>query len=277
MKCSRCLATFLMVLVTSATVAYPSYASSKTGVKFAVGDFDMKVASVAEKYTYKIETAPREVQERSDTVLNEYDLSNEEKVKLICADVISYEEFSTLSYAQLETKLAELEKVAHDTVKIKTWKWKYPGTDSLEKVSGEVVIAVNKAISDIAIKAFEEIYNDPSKPVLEFSGGYYRRAKNNSGGSVTASIHAYGAAIDFNTTNATLQNSRGERLSNWNTGNRVFASKDAWDALPECQAKYNIFYEDCAVVSILKKYGFAWGGDWSPKYRDGMHFQWIDG
>lgn len=256
-------------MLVSITVASSSYA-------FSVGSIKIPSTSVVDRFQYKVESAPRDTV--TPEIVNGVVITNEEKISILCGSVITSEEFENCSYSELESKLLSLQKESLEYITVNVWKWKYPGIqNNFEKVSSTITISVNKNIADLYKGALDDIYNHSDKPVLEYSGSYNVRSKNNYAGSVTASIHAYGAAIDFNTSDAELVNSAGELLSNWNYGSRVRATKESWDKLPECQTKYNILHEESSVVKIFESYGFEWGGNWSDKYMDGMHFQWVSG
>ncbi|MEY9594797.1 hypothetical protein ABIA06_007088 [Bradyrhizobium yuanmingense] len=71
-------------------------------------------------------------------------------------------------------------------------------------------------------------------------GGYSMRGKRKGGGW---SQHAYGNAIDIN------------------------PDKNAQDGTGHTDMPEN-------VRDLAAKYGLSWGGDWSKKYNDPMHFEW---
>jgi hypothetical protein len=71
-------------------------------------------------------------------------------------------------------------------------------------------------------------------------GGYAMRNKRMGGGP---SQHAYGNAIDIN------------------------PGKNAQDGTGRTDMPAN-------VRDMAAKYGLSWGGDWSKKYNDPMHFEW---
>jgi hypothetical protein len=75
-----------------------------------------------------------------------------------------------------------------------------------------------------------------------FDGSYNYRP---IAGTSTLSEHAYGAALDFNA-----------------AANPQHAT-----------ASQTKFKEDSLIVQAFKGEGWTWGGDWSPAYRDAMHFQ----
>jgi len=262
----------ICVMFMSLSDIFTSLASPRVGV----GDFNVPLSTVSSNYAWHYEYAPREEREVSEAIKG-YDSPNDEKIALICGGIITVDEFHNKAYGEIVSQLYKLKEINTKVVTVNVWQWDSPGSESLSKHTAQLRITIAKQVAEPLVRALQEAYSDPSKPVLSFAGSYEVRSKNNASSSVTASMHAYGAAIDFNTDNSTLVNSNGERLSNWNYGNRVFANYESWKSLPECQAKYNIFHENSPVVVAMKKYGFAWGGDWSDKYRDGMHFQWIDG
>lgn len=69
-------------------------------------------------------------------------------------------------------------------------------------------------------------------------GGYNWRQMR---GSARLSMHSYGCAVDFDP-----------------------ARNGMGDPTPAM---------DPRVVAAFKAEGWVWGGDWSPRHRDGMHFQ----
>jgi hypothetical protein len=66
-------------------------------------------------------------------------------------------------------------------------------------------------------------------------------------GTSTTSQHAWGAALDFN------------------------AEKNPQHA----PTSHTLFKPDSLIVQAFKQAGWTWGGDWSPKYIDAMHFQML--
>jgi hypothetical protein len=66
-------------------------------------------------------------------------------------------------------------------------------------------------------------------------------------GTSTTSQHAWGAALDFN------------------------ADKNPQHA----PISRTLFKPDSLIVQAFKQAGWTWGGDWSPRYIDAMHFQML--
>jgi len=78
-----------------------------------------------------------------------------------------------------------------------------------------------------------------------FDGSFVPR---NIAGTGTRSNHWYAAAIDFD------------------------AAKNPQHAT----AANTEFKEDSLMTVAFKTEGWKWGGNWSPQYRDAMHYQAVD-
>lgn len=96
------------------------------------------------------------------------------------------------------------------------------------------------------IKIFENVFNEIKTKNLDskinsFGGVYNFRRKSRNG---ALSTHSWGIAIDLNP----LTNALGTK------GNM-----------------------DQNIISIFRKHGFKWGGDWNGKNSDPMHFQYCTG
>ncbi|MBC9877737.1 phage tail tape measure protein [Bradyrhizobium sp. INPA01-394B] len=99
-------------------------------------------------------------------------------------------------------------------------------------------LTVNAAAAE-SFKGFvDELENAGYK--IKSIGGYSMRGKRKGGGW---SQHAYGNAIDIN------------------------PDKNAQDGTGRTDMPAN-------VRDLAAKYGLSWGGDWSKKYNDPMHFEW---
>lgn len=170
------------------------------------------------------------------------------------------------SYSQ--NYLNNVKNTQATTITVNVWHWKSRSANStnLEKVSATERITVNKAIAPLLEAVMTEIYSDPSKPVLYNSGCWNVRSMR---GSDRTSGHAFGCAVDLNASSSCGS------YTNQQSGSAPFCSKSSWSSLPECQAKYEVFYDESPVVIAFKRYGFQWGGDWSTGSRDGMHFSFI--
>lgn len=86
----------------------------------------------------------------------------------------------------------------------------------------------------------QAVINDAGYNVFDGSYNYRPIA-----GTSTLSEHAYGGALDFNA-----------------AGNPQYAT-----------AANSKFKANGVIVQAFKAEGWTWGGDWSPAYRDAMHFQ----
>lgn len=101
-----------------------------------------------------------------------------------------------------------------------------------------VIEAIEGALMDIAKAGLAGRINVAN---TNRHGGCYVGRYNRFGGTFGApSRHAFGMAIDMNTTE---------------------------------NAQWTVPRMDCGVVRIFRKWGFAWGGNFWP--ADGMHFEWV--
>ena len=129
-------------------------------------------------------------------------------------------------------------------------------------------------IRNTFVHIFEDIYDDPSKPIINIAdkgmGTWVLRGKNHNSAN-EMSAHALGCAIDINPSTGSV-NINGKWYGNGY--NQAVLSKEIWTQLPETHSKYHILYDGCPIVEVFKSYGFYWGGDWtSPK--DCMHLSYI--
>ena len=161
------------------------------------------------------------------------------------------------------------------TIEVPIWFWENPKDDKdMARTTKVVKFRVHDKLKNIFINIFTDIYNDPSKPVININdrgmGTWVIRGKGHSD-SRTISAHAMGGAIDINpSTGSYLVD--GVRYGNSYGAKKM--SQEMWKELPETHTKYHILYEDCPIVSIFKSYGFYWGGDWKSG-TDCMHLAFI--
>lgn len=107
-------------------------------------------------------------------------------------------------------------------------------------------IRVHKRCAESLARVLDQVWQgfSRSQKLIEITGmhliggGYIWRAMR---GGCRLSMHAYGAAVDFDP-----------------------ARNGLGDPTPMM---------DPRVVAAFKAEGWVWGGDWSPACRDGMHFQ----
>lgn len=145
-------------------------------------------------------------------------------------------------------------------VPIRTWKsgsGHNPSTDTEKK---EVNITVNKALADLWLAFYTDVYNEATDFVIASMDGCYNYRTGT--GSNSLSAHAYGVACDINA--STRGNGYGEDSY----------SKSKWQSLPESRAKYQVVYKESKVMEIAHKYTLINGSDWSSP-NDAMHFSFI--
>ncbi|MCD7854497.1 MAG: M15 family metallopeptidase [Clostridiales bacterium] len=156
---------------------------------------------------------------------------------------LSVEEVAPSEWFTSSAKAAQL----METITVNVWKIDAQGN----KYPTTARITVNKNIKNNYIGAFDEVFGlgFPIKSV----GGYNYR--NTHGGRL--SEHALGTAVDINPDENYCLYSDGTKVG------RIYSPyENPYSVTPE-------------VVSIFKKYGFGWGGDWgsTPDY---MHFSYFE-
>lgn len=155
---------------------------------------------------------------------------------------------ATLGIATLKLRLGEFafQPTNSDAIRVEnrwrmsniSWLHTYGAIRLRNNCHKVVVDAIEGAFRDV-VKA--GLVDRIDRSVSQRYGGCYVGRYNRLGGIFGApSRHAFGAAIDLNTT------------TNPQWGRPTM---------------------DCAVVRIFRKWGFAWGGNFWP--ADGMHFEWV--
>ena len=133
---------------------------------------------------------------------------------------------------------------------------------------------VNVKLKDILLHIFQDIYNDPSQPIINIAdkgmGSWVVRGKLHSDAR-TISAHALGCCFDINPGTGTY-NINGKLYGNGYANAAM--PKSVWYSIPQSHKKYNVIYKDSPIVKIFKSYGFVWGGDWKSG-TDPMHFSFI--
>ena len=142
------------------------------------------------------------------------------------------------------TTTAEMRK-AGKTVTVPVWKLDKNG----KKYGSTVNVTVHRAIADLVLTIFTEIYNGPDRFPIYEAGGF----RDGSGD------HAMGLAIDINANENMYVSGDGKRT----TGKLWEPYKNPYSITP---------YGD--VVTAFERHGFGWGGDsWSNV--DYMHFFFL--
>ena len=186
-----------------------------------------------------------------------------------------YESYPKGSFNSNRDKLVKLQQSNTEVITIKCWFWEDPEDDTnFNKVTKTRKFAVNSSIAQLFKHAFEDIYNHPSKPVINLNdkgmGTWVLRGKNHNG-NATMSSHSLGCAIDINPSTGSF-NINGTWYGNGYKHKKM--SKSIWEQLPECHAKYHVLYDNSPIVETFKSYGFVWGGDWTTG-TDCMHLSFI--
>lgn len=119
-------------------------------------------------------------------------------------------------------------------------------TDGKERT---ITLTVHKELAEEVEAIFEEMA-EAKFPIAEASCYCFRRM-NNGTGTGALSHHSYGVAIDIN----------------WSANPHIMSGR------PDENSPY--FIND-DIVKIWEGHGFYWGGAWSGRYVDPMHFSFTD-
>jgi len=117
----------------------------------------------------------------------------------------------------------------------------------LHKFTGGKPVRFHTAAAESFRRFWEEVERAGYMPlVLNWSGTWVPRVMTSNYSAL--SNHAYGTAFDINVP--------------WN----------GWQVRPALVGQKGSVRE---LVPIANAFGFFWGGHWSAKYYDGMHFEWA--
>lgn len=184
-------------------------------------------------------------------------------------------EYPTGSFNANRDKLEELRNTNTETITVRVWYWANPKDDTdMRKITETKTFAVNSKLARTFEHIFEDIYNDPTRPIVNIGDGamgtWVLRGKNHNN-SKTMSAHSLGVAIDINPSTGSF-NVNGTWYGN--AYGQKAMPEVVWRELPECHDKYHVLYNGSPIVEIFKSYGFYWGGDWKSG-TDSMHLSYL--
>ena len=143
-------------------------------------------------------------------------------------------------------------------VEVPIWKWS--DSSKTSKVSSTTKIQVNKHLSEYYKSFMTDLYNAPDRYVILIVGGYNFRTKNTaSGPSKNYSGHSFGATLDIN----------------WNSDGMGLKDTPYKESSLSEPLKSEVCSAGSNWYNIAKKYDLDWGGNWSQKSLDPMHFSLV--
>lgn len=186
-----------------------------------------------------------------------------------------FDSYPKTAFINVKNQLQNLYVENAVTITVPVWYWEDPNDpNNYNKITKTKDWTVNKRIAKICEHIFNDIYNDPSQPIINISdsaaGTWVIRGKMHNPYR-TPSAHSIGAAFDINPSSGTY-NVNGVLYGNGYRNKPM--PYEIWEMLPESHKKYNVLYEDCPIVRIFKSYGFYWGGDWETG-TDVMHLAFL--
>lgn len=114
-----------------------------------------------------------------------------------------------------------------------------------------MTLTVHKKLTANIIGAFTDMKKAGFKVIASQTAGYNWRMMASNSSKV--SYHSYGCVVDLN----------------WEHNG---ASYTGWPYKPD-KDPYAV---NAGIVQIWKNHGFYWGGDWSERYFDPMHFTYVN-
>lgn len=145
-------------------------------------------------------------------------------------------------------------------VKVEVPIWKWSDSSKTSKVSSTTTIQVNKHVAEYFKSFMTDLYNAPEQYVILIVGGYNFRTKNTaSGPSKNYSGHSFGATLDIN----------------WNTDGMGLKDTPYKESSLSEPLKSEVCSAGSNWYNIAKKYDLDWGGNWSQKSLDPMHFSLV--
>jgi hypothetical protein len=118
----------------------------------------------------------------------------------------------------------------------------FPMTISWDHAQNTSFITCHKTLAAVFGNVFSQIQSNGLQNAITSFGGCFSFRPQRTGTKL--STHAWGIAIDLN---------------------------------PETNQQGTAGNMDPAVIAIFRRVGFKWGGDWTGKFRDPMHFQFCTG
>lgn len=171
-----------------------------------------------------------------------------------------YSSYDEANKAAQANKTTEEEFWSGMLVQVEVPIWKWSDSSKTSKVSSTTKIQVNKHLSEYYKSFMTDLYNAPEQYVILIVGGYNFRTKNTaSGQSKNYSGHSFGATLDIN----------------WNSDGMGLKDTPYKESSLSEPLKSEVCSAGSNWYNIAKKYDLDWGGNWSQKSLDPMHFSLV--
>ena len=171
-----------------------------------------------------------------------------------------YSSYDEANKAAQANKTAEEKFWSGLLVQVEVPIWKWSDSSKTSKVSSTTKIQVNKHVAEYFKSFMTDLYNAPDQYVILIIGGYNFRTKNTaSGPSKNYSGHSFGATLDIN----------------WETDGMGLKDTPYKESSLSEPLKSEVCSVDSNWYNIAKKYDLDWGGNWSQKSLDPMHFSLV--
>lgn len=171
-----------------------------------------------------------------------------------------YSSYDEANKAAQANKTTEEEFWSGMLVQVEVPIWKWSDSSKTSKVSSTTKIQVNKHLSEYYKSFMTDLYNAPEQYVILIVGGYNFRTKNTaSGPSKNYSGHSFGATLDIN----------------WNSDGMGLKDTPYKESSLSEPLKSEVCSAGSNWYNIAKKYDLDWGGNWSQKSLDPMHFSLV--
>lgn len=156
-------------------------------------------------------------------------------------------------------------------VEVPAWQW--ADSSKTTKKDGTIKIKVNKNLVGFWTDFMTDLHSLPEKYVMESVGGFSVRQKNNGNANAGLSSHSFGSTLDIN---AYCSRGMGSVAAPDGHSNSINYPVQSQSSLSEPDKSMSCTL-DSDWFQLVQKYKLNWGGTWSDRYKDPMHFSLVEG